>query len=288
MYVAKRAGGGWAAYHPDHDQRSSERLALRSELRQAIERDELMLYYQPKRACHDGSLAGVEALVRWQHPRRGLVMPDDFIPLAEQTGLISSLSQWVLVAAVRQCRAWHELGLDIPVAVNLSMRDLHDPHMPETIERLLAEWNVPPELLHVEITESSLMIEPERALQTVIRLRGLGVQISIDDFGTGYSSLAYLKKLPVDELKIDRSFVSDVGVDPSDRAIVRSTIELAHNLGLRVVAEGVEDEATWQLLADMGCDEAQGYHLGHPRPAAELDVTRRQPDTLLTPLALAA
>jgi EAL domain-containing protein (putative c-di-GMP-specific phosphodiesterase class I) len=176
----------------------------------------------------------------------------------------------VLETAVRQCRAWHDAGLNIPIAVNLSMRDLHDSHLPDTIEQLLVAWKIPPHLLHIEITESSLMVEPERARQTLIRLRSLGVHISIDDFGTGYSSLAYLKKLPVDELKIDRSFVSDMGSDPNDHAIVRSTIDLAHNLGLRVVAEGVEDEATWQLLVQLGCDEAQGFHLGRPAPAADL------------------
>jgi diguanylate cyclase (GGDEF)-like protein/PAS domain S-box-containing protein len=270
MYIAKRAGGGYAVYEPKHDHYTPERLAFHTELRYGIERGELVLHYQPKFACHDGQLVGVEALVRWTHPRRGLVMPDEFIPLAEQTGLITALSRWVLEAVVRQCRLWQDAGRHIPIAVNLSMRDLHDVHIPETIENLLTCWGVAPHLLRVEITESSLMADPERALATVARLSAMGVRIAIDDFGTGYSSLAYLKKLPVDELKIDRSFVSDMRGDASDRAIVRSTIDLAHNLGLRVVAEGVEDAETWQLLSELGCDEAQGYHLGRPSPADQL------------------
>jgi diguanylate cyclase (GGDEF)-like protein/PAS domain S-box-containing protein len=269
MYVAKRAGGGYAVYEPKHDHHSPERLALHSELRNGIDRDELVLHYQPKFACHDGKLVGVEALVRWAHPRRALLSPDEFIPLAEQSGLIVPLTRWVLDAAVRQCRRWQDDGQNIPIAVNLSMRDLHDSNIMDTIENLLTRWRVAPHLLRVEITESSLMTDPERALATVARLYSLGVHIAIDDFGTGYSSLAYLKKLPVDELKIDRSFVSEMCSDASDYAIVRSTIDLAHNLGLHVVAEGVEDAATWQLLTDLGCDEAQGYHLGRPGlPAA--------------------
>jgi diguanylate cyclase (GGDEF)-like protein/PAS domain S-box-containing protein len=267
MYVAKRAGGGYAVYEPTHDHHTPERLAFHTELRLGIERGELVLHYQPKFSCRDGQLVGVEALVRWAHPRRGLIMPDYFIPLAEQTGLIIPLSRWVLEAVVRQCRLWQDAGQDIPIAVNLSMRDLHDCDLPDTIQNLLTLWGVAPRLLRAEITESSLMADPERALATVARLSELGVRIAIDDFGTGYSSLAYLKKLPVDELKIDRSFVSEMRGDPSDRAIVRCIIDLAHNLRLRVVAEGVEDAETWQLLTQLGCDEAQGYHLGRPSPA---------------------
>jgi diguanylate cyclase (GGDEF)-like protein len=267
MYVAKRAGGGLAVYSPEHDHHSPERLAFQTELRQGIDRGELVLYYQPQFACRRGQLVGVEALVRWKHPRRGLIMPDQFIPLAEQTGLMLPLTRSVLDSAVRQCGEWRNAGREIPIAVNLSMRDLHDVQLPETIEHLLGRWQVGSHLLRVEITESALMADPERALATVARLSALGVRIAIDDFGTGYSSLAYLKKLPVDELKIDRSFVSQMLSDASDRAIVRSTIDLAHNLGLRVVAEGVEDEATWRLLGRLGCDEAQGYYLGRPSPA---------------------
>jgi diguanylate cyclase (GGDEF)-like protein len=267
MYVAKRAGGGLAAYSPEHDHHSPERLAFQSELRHGIERGELILFYQPKFACLDGQLVGVEVLVRWRHPRRGLVMPDEFIPMGEETGLIKPLSRWVLEAAIRQCGAWRNDGRAVPIAVNLSMRDLHDTQLPDTIEQLLTRWQVAAHLLHVEITESTLMADPDRARTTVARLSALGVRIAIDDFGTGYSSLAYLKKLAVDELKIDRSFVSEMRTDASDRAIVRSTIDLAHNLGLRVVAEGVEDAATWRLLSRLGCDEAQGYYLGRPTPA---------------------
>jgi len=272
MYVAKRAARGIAVYSPELDPHTPERLALGGELRRALEAgsDELHLVYQPKLSLRSGRCVGVEALIRWRHPQRGLVQPDQFIPLAEQTGLIKPLSQWVLNTALEQAQRWSAVGLDIPIAVNLAMRDLHDPELPETVAALLQRWQVPPSRLMVEITENGLMAEPARALQTVTGLRTMGIRIAIDDFGTGYSSLAYLKRLPVDELKIDRSFVRELADDSDDLAIVRSTISLGHDLGLSVVAEGIEDALTWDLLQEHGCDVGQGYHLGRPMTANEI------------------
>jgi diguanylate cyclase (GGDEF)-like protein len=273
MYVAKRSGRGFAVYSPEQDQHSPDRLALVGELRRAIEADELTLVYQPKVSLLTGQAVGVEALIRWHHPQRGMVPPDQFIALAEQTGLIKHLSAWVLNAALRQARAWMNAGLDLPIAVNLSMRDLHDVELPDAVARLLQKWQVPAWRLVVEITENGLMADSARALQVITGLRSMGIRIAIDDFGTGYSSLAYLKRLPVDELKIDRSFVRDLATDDDDLAIVRSTIRLGHDLGLSIVAEGIEDSGTWDLLKRLGCDVAQGYFIGRPMPAEVLEAT---------------
>jgi diguanylate cyclase (GGDEF)-like protein/PAS domain S-box-containing protein len=270
LYIAKRAGSGYAFYAADQDHYRPERLLLTRELRHAIEHDHLLLHYQPKASVSSGSVAHVEALVRWQHPQRGLLPPDHFIPLAEQTGLIRPLSLWVLNTALRQCAVWQHEGLALHVAVNLSMRNLQDSQLPDTIARLLHTWQVEPSWLEVEITESALAVDPERTLEILTHLGDMGVQIAIDDFGTGYSSLAYLKRLPVDEIKIDKSFVIDMATDDSDAAIVRSTIDLGHDLRLQVVAEGVENQATWDLLATFGCDFAQGYYLSPPLCAADL------------------
>jgi EAL domain-containing protein (putative c-di-GMP-specific phosphodiesterase class I) len=270
MYVAKRSGSGHAVYAAAQDQHSRDRLSVVSDLRRAIACDELTLHYQPKLSCATGELAGVEALVRWNHPRRGLVPPDQFIPLAEQTGLIRLLGRRVLEMALRQCRDWGAAGFSVPVAVNLSMRDVLDPGLPRGIEQLLADCGVPPVFLRVEITESSLMVDPMRARSTLARLCEIGVRLSVDDYGTGYSSLRYLQQLPVDELKIDRSFVRHMVTQPSDAIIVRSTIDLAHGLGLQVVAEGVEDALTWQRLVADGCDRAQGYYMSKPLPAVAM------------------
>ena len=269
MYQAKRGGNGYAEYTADQDEHSSTRLTLIGELRQAIEQDELLLHFQPLVEFGEGRFSGVEALVRWRHPRRGLVPPDQFIPLAEQTGLIKGLSHWVLNAALRQRRLWAANGVQITVAVNLSMRNLHDPLLPSLIADLLTAWDTPASALRLEITESAVMAEPARTLDVLSRVRALGVRIAIDDFGTGYSSLGYLKRLPVDELKVDRTFVSGMATDENDAAIVRATINLAHHLGLRVIAEGVENAAPWDLLASLGCDEAQGYYLSRPLPEAD-------------------
>jgi EAL domain-containing protein (putative c-di-GMP-specific phosphodiesterase class I) len=270
MYVAKRAGSGHALYACDQDAHDPDRLGMIGELRAAIEQDELVLYYQPKVCLRTGRCDRVEALVRWQHPQRGLVPPDDFIPLAEQTGLIKSLTQWVIHSALRQCRVWLDEGLDISVGVNLSMRNLHDPDLVEQISQLLAATGVPAAALNLEVTESALMTDPLRALGSLARLRAIGVEIAIDDFGTGHASLSYLKQMPVEEIKLDRSFVRDMTSDKNDFTIVRSTIELAHDLGLRVIAEGVEDQETWDLLVKLGCDLAQGYHMSRPLPEAAL------------------
>ncbi len=271
MYVAKRAGGGYNVYDAELDSHSADRLALASELRNAIDSGQLVLHYQPTVDCGTRQISGVEALVRWNHPQRGMIPPDQFIPLAEQSGAIKALTQYVLQAAMRQCRLWREAGVDLTMSVNLSMRNLHDPQLPEAIGALLVSEGMRPERLNLEITESTIMADPTRALEVLERLRALGVRIAIDDFGTGYSSMAYLKGLAVDALKIDKSFVQKLATDASDRAIVRSAVELGHNLGLRVVAEGVEDTISYERLTRLGCDLAQGYYMGRPMPAPELE-----------------
>jgi EAL domain-containing protein (putative c-di-GMP-specific phosphodiesterase class I) len=223
-----------------------------------------------------GALAGVEALVRWSHPQHGLIPPDVFIPLAEQSRLIQPLSRWVLGAALAQCAAWRDNGLDVPVSVNLCAQDLQDPALPENVVALLAEHALPPDRLRIEITETTLMADPRHARGILSRLREHGVQIAIDDFGTGYSSLAYLQRLPLNELKIDRSFVRDMAADDGARAIVRAVTNLANDLGLRVVAEGVEDAETLEALRALGCDVVQGYYFARPLPAADIAAWARR------------
>jgi diguanylate cyclase (GGDEF)-like protein/PAS domain S-box-containing protein len=267
MYAAKSSRSGAAVYAPQHDRHGPERLALVADLRRAIEHGELMLQYQPQVDVRSGALTAVEALARWPHPVRGLVSPQEFIALAEESRLIRPLSRWVLEAALRQCAEWRRTGLDLPVAVNLSAHDLQDPTLPAFVTDVLDACGVAPDRLRIEITESSLLIDPRRVQEILAVWRAEGVQIAIDDFGTGYSSLAYLKDLPVDELKIDRSFVKGMASDGGARAIVRAVIDLADDLGLRVVAEGVEDEATRQVLAALGCDVAQGYYFSPPLAA---------------------
>jgi EAL domain-containing protein (putative c-di-GMP-specific phosphodiesterase class I) len=213
------------------------------------------------------SVAGFEALARWQHPERGLISPEEFVPLAEQTGIIKPLTMLVLERALRQCRLWHNAGHHLSVAVNLSARTIHDPEFPSAVQGFLKAYQLDPRRLTLELTESTVMADPARSMETLSRLQAMGVELSIDDFGTGYSSLAYLKRLPVHELKIDRSFVMNMAGDDNDAVIVRSTIELAQNLGLRVVAEGVETVEARDQLTSMGCDVAQGYLLSRPIPA---------------------
>jgi diguanylate cyclase len=270
MYVAKDTHAGFVVFDPKLDQHSPGRLALLGELRRAIEQRQLLLHYQPKVDTHTGAMLGVEALVRWQHPEYGLLAPGEFIPLAERTGLIAPLTHYVLDAALRQCRAWRQAGHELSVAINVSARSLLDLAFPDQVDGLLLRWQVPAYLLVVEITESTIMADPTHALEVLGRLDAMGVQVSIDDFGTGYSSMAHLKNLPVHELKIDRSFVSQMASSSRDAVIVRSTIDLGRNLGLRVVAEGVEDEATWQALDALGCAGIQGYHISRPVPPDEL------------------
>ena len=271
MYVAKGQRGGFAWYSPEQDEHTATRVMLISELRQAIEANELELHFQPKVSLKTGSLLAVESLVRWRHPQRGFLTPDSFVPLAEQTGLIQPLTSWVYGQALRQCRLWKDRGLPIKVAINESMRNLHDPDLPDRLAGLLLEHGLEPADVTIEITESMIMADPQRALQVVTGLSQMGIVLSIDDFGTGYSSLSYLKRLPVSEIKVDKSFVLDMVRDENDATIVRSTIDLAHNLGLTVVAEGVETEAAWQALHGLDCDLAQGWFVAHPMPADEFD-----------------
>jgi diguanylate cyclase (GGDEF)-like protein len=264
MYAAKRGNLGLALYEASHGRYRMEQLSLLSELRRAIEREELRLVYQPKIDLQTGQVAGAEALVRWQHPERGLVQPADFIPFAEQTGFIKSITRWVIEAAARQCSRWSELGIVLQVVINISMQDLLDPGMPDAILAALRGNNVPARSLGLEITESGVMQDQAAAIEVLKRLRALDIDVAIDDFGTGHSSLAYVKQLQVGELKIDRSFVRSLVQDDKDRAIVLSIIELAHNLELTVVAEGVEDRNTLDILRKLGCDTVQGYVFAQP------------------------
>jgi len=264
MYHAKTQMLGLSIYSADADPHSPKRLAMMSELGRAIRENQLCLYFQPKVILDERRCYGFEALIRWIHPELGFVPPDDFIPIAEFTSLIHPLTAWVLEKSIAQCRQWQMQGLSLSVAVNLSARNLMDENIPKLVERLLIKYQLPPSRLELEITESSIMSDPNRALRILQQLHELGVHLSIDDFGTGYSSLAYLKRLPVQTLKIDNSFVRNMLEDLQDELIVNSTIHLAHNLGLTVVAEGVENEELLQRLSSMGCDEAQGYFIGRP------------------------
>ena len=269
MYAAKRNHTGIAMHTREQEADNSQKLALASDLRRAIEGGQLSLYYQPKATLRTGDVSGVEALVRWKHPDRGMISPDQFIPLAERSGLINLLSMWVLKTALRQVADWKRMGLVMPVSVNLSARDLIDVRLPDEIEAALHEANVASELLEVEITESVLTADPARARAIVTRIGELGPTTTIDDFGAGYSSLAYLKNLPVHALKIDRSFVLGMTDNEHDATIVHAVVDLAHNLGLRVVAEGAEDMAVWERLRLAGCDEVQGFVLAQPMPSAQ-------------------
>ena len=270
MYEAKREHEGYLLYDPSHDRYDTRRLALMGALRHAIYKNEFCLYYQPKIDLQTNTLHSVEALIRWQHPEFGFIPPDQFIPLAEQTGLITQLTLWVLETAVRQCREWMDGGLELSIAVNLSTWDLREEMLPDTIATILECHNVPSHLLRVELTESTMMTDIDRALSVLHRLAQQGVKVSVDDFGTGYSSLAYLKRLPISELKIDRSFVQHITEVETDATIVRSTVMMAHGLGLQVVAEGVENEEATRLLSDFKCDIAQGYYISRPVPPDKL------------------
>ncbi len=270
MYAAKRAGGGYAFYTRDQDQRSKARLSLRADLHGAIERGELFLEYQPMVDLRTGACVRVEALVRWRHPARGVVPPDEFIPFAEESGFILPLGLWVLEEALGRSAERRADGTEFGVSVNLSARNLVDPGLVGRITELLARWSAPPSSLTIEITESAVMAEPERALGVLRALHDRGVRLAIDDFGTGYSSLSYLQRLPVSEVKVDRSFVGRMMEDPNSAAIVRSTIDLGHSLGLAVTAEGVEDKPTRDRLRALGCDVIQGFLIARPMPADAL------------------
>jgi diguanylate cyclase (GGDEF)-like protein len=270
MYRAKERHDGFSLYTCELDSDQPGQMSLLGDLRHALEHDELMLHYQPKAALASGQVSHVEALVRWERPGHGLQPPSEFIPLAERTGLIKQLSVSVLDAALRQVRAWIDEGMDLTVAVNLSARNLLEADLPETVAGLLADHGVAAHRLILEITESAVMSDETHSMEVLVRLSELGVCLSIDDFGTGYSSLSRLRRLPVDEIKIDRSFVAHMDRERGDALIVQSTVELAHNLGLRVVAEGVETEPIWNALRQLGCDYAQGYFLCRPMAPGDL------------------
>jgi diguanylate cyclase (GGDEF)-like protein len=267
MYAAKEAQCVYKVYAAEQNRHSVQRLSVLSDIRRALASDEIVVHYQPIVDLDDLSVRGAEGLVRWQHPELGLIPPGAFVQTVEQTGLIGPLTRRVLEHSIAECAAWRRAGRDLSVAVNLSVRNLLDRDLPQEIERLLSSYSLPAEALQLEITESMIMSDPDRALTTVTRLSDLGVCLSVDDFGTGYSSLANLRRLPINELKIDRSFVSPMLQDESDLIIVRSTINLGHDLGLRIIAEGVEDGATLERLALLGCDLAQGFHLSRPMPS---------------------
>jgi diguanylate cyclase (GGDEF)-like protein len=269
MYVAKDRHDGHRLYDPQYDHHSTSRLSLLGDFRRALAEDQLVVHYHPIIDLKTREVQGAEGLVRWQHPTHGLLQPGAFLQLVEQTGLIGLLTSRVVEIAIRDCARWHREGHRFTVSVNLSARNLVNPKLPAEIDALLKRYSLPSSALKLEITESMIVTDPERALATLDGLHGLGVRLALDDFGTGYSSLANLRKLPVDELKIDRSFVTPMLEDMSDLAIVRSTIDLGHSLGLRVTGEGVETAPLLNRLDELGCDLAQGHHLNVPVPADE-------------------
>jgi len=271
MYMAKNKNQKLVIYDPEIDEHSSYRLTLMGELKNAINDNDLMLYYQPKIDMKENRVMGAECLVRWTHKEHGIIYPDEFISVAERTGLINQLSRWVTDNALKQLIKWHKADLDMSVSVNLSARNLLDPELPDTISSLLASYKIPPEKIIFEITETAIMSDPNLALAILSRINELGIMFSIDDFGTGYSSFAYLTKLPVCEIKIDKSFVMSMLTNETNYIIVYTTIEMAHNLGLKVVAEGVESEEILAELELMGCDIAQGNLISKPISLSQLD-----------------
>jgi diguanylate cyclase (GGDEF)-like protein len=267
MYQAKRAHTGYAVYDAGMALKTDEGAELLAALRKAITKGELVLHFQPKIEFSTRRISGVEALVRWQHPERGLLSPDKFIPLAENSELIRPLTEFVLRSAIAQAAAWLASGIRLSIAVNVSAVNIQDPRFPELIVEILREYRLPAELLELELTESAVMSKPKLAIQCIKQLHDLGVQVSIDDFGTGYTSMSQLKDLLVAKIKIDRSFVKNMVIDHNDAVIVRTTVDLSHNLGFKVVAEGVEDQATWDHLENLGCDSAQGFYMSRPLTA---------------------
>jgi diguanylate cyclase (GGDEF)-like protein/PAS domain S-box-containing protein len=267
MHTAKRAGNACAIYDPEQDKGGARRLSLANDLHEALDRDGLSVHFQPKIDLGGGTAIGVEALLRWDHPRQGRIPPDEIIPIAEQTGLIKPLTLWILDASLQQQVEWLRRGIMLKVAVNISMWSLQDPRFSREVADALERWKVPGSHLELEITESAMMSDPARSLDILTQLAGMGIGLSVDDYGTGFSSLAYLKRLPVNTIKIDKSFVMNMDLDDGNAVIVRSTIELAHNLGLTVVAEGVENRIISERLAEFGCDTAQGYYYCRPTDA---------------------
>lgn len=271
MYQAKKKGEDFVFYTPAMNSQNLFELTIEAELENAISSDNFELHYQPKIDIAKKSVVGAEALIRWLHPEHGLIMPDKFIPLAEQSGMINQVTQWVLDKAVQQCAEWHSLGLKIGIAINLSAFSLNDSSLHDIISATLQKNNLPAQYLTLELTESAIMSDASTALKILTNLDSMGVRLAVDDFGTGYSSLAYLKRLPVDEIKIDKSFVMDMMENVNDEVIVRSTIDLAHNMGMKVVAEGIENHQTWYKLSELHCDFAQGHYLSKPSSATELN-----------------
>ncbi len=278
MHVAKRIESSFCIYSPQYDQYSQKRLALMGELRHAIESGQLFLLYQPKIDLKTGKTIGVEALCRWQHPKSGVIPPNDFIYLAERGGMIRELTLWVIKEAMRQSRSWHKGGIEVPVATNLSVRSLQNPQLLDKIKGLISTWGIAPSSVRFEITESIIMQNPELVIETITELTSMGIKFSIDDFGTGYSSLSYLQRLPVDEIKIDKSFVMKMITDKNSVKIIHSIIELGHSLGLEVTAEGVESQEIMDMLISLGCDQAQGYFISRPISHEDLVIWQNKHD----------
>src|SRR6266852_295007 len=269
MYAAKEANVGYAFHNQEYESQTPEQLALIVEMRGAMERDEFELYYQPKLHVSSGLMTRAEVLIRWNHPKRGLLAPGAFIPIAERTGLIKPMTDWIIDRMLKQCREWHDTGAPVHVAVNISAKSLQEQLLPVKFQAALDKWNIDARFVKVEITESSIMADPAHALAITSMLQSMGVRLSLDDFGTGFSSLTNLRQLPIDELKIDKSFVMGMTASEADTTIVRTMVDLSHNLGKQVCAEGVEDEQTWRRLGEMGCDLAQGYWISKPLPAGD-------------------
>jgi diguanylate cyclase (GGDEF)-like protein len=283
MAIAKQHKTGISVYEERYDTSSVERISLAGKLRQALNTGALHLHYQPQFSAHNQRLSGLEVLCRWEDAERGVIGPEEFIPVAEQTGLIHALTEWVIGTTLRQAQQWRSKGLDYGIiSINISAFNLHAPNFIMLLEKQLVEWDFPVEKLMLEVTETAMMADPEHAIRTLGEIEQLGLKLSIDDYGTGFSSLAYVKQLPVHELKIDKSFVMDMTHDENDAVIVRSTIDLAHNLGLKVVAEGVDTQEKQDLLEILDCDYLQGYHLGRPMPAEQIEQVlplRKEPDS---------
>jgi diguanylate cyclase (GGDEF)-like protein len=280
MYSAKRTNSKISLYDPENDRHSLQRLSLVTDLRLALEEHQLELHYQPIVELSAGRVVGVEALLRWNHPKYGPIAPTEFIPIAENSNLIKPLSDWVIRKAAADWHDWHTAGQELQVSINLSMINLLDPGLPEDIAQIREETQMPANAIKLEITESEIMSNPERVIKVMNHDHMSGIKYSVDDFGTGYSSLSYLKKLPVQEVKIDRSFVTSMAIDAEDASIVCAVVELAHSLGLNVVAEGVEDRDVMQQLIKLGCEYAQGYYFSRPLPADRLIEAIAQIETL--------
>lgn len=277
MYSAKHKDVGYSFYDAAHDPHTTQRLQLSGELRHALEQNEFVLHYQPKIDLQTHRVSGVEALLRWRHPQRGMIYPDQFLPLAERSGLINPITDWVMETALRQCGTWRDAGIDLRIAVNVSVRTFQQTRLPERIQAIIDDTGTAADCLEIEVTENILISDIEHGATVLRQLSEMGAVLAIDDYGIGYSSLAYLKKLPLHTLKIDKSFVLNMADDENDKAIVKSTIDLAHNLGFRVVAEGVENQRAWDMLVTLGCDEAQGYHVTRAVDAATLTHWLRAP-----------